>query len=89
MTLKMKVTCNLGHEHEIDVPNDLISVADGARLVDRSMQALMSRINNGELIGYPASQFGTLKVRNTRGLVRTLISKNQLLDLYPQHAQAS
>ncbi len=78
----MKVTCNYGHEHEIEVPADLISVADGARLVDRSMQTIMTRISNGELVGYPAIQFGNKQITNTRGTTRTLISKTQLLELY-------
>ena len=85
MLKTMKVTCNLGHEHEIDVPDDLISIAEAARISHRTMQTIQTHIKTGAITGYPVSRSDNPYAGRGTRLPNTLISRKQLLTLYPYH----
>jgi len=61
-------------------PQDLISIADGARLVGRHPNTISTRINLGDLPSYPnpATRYGTAHPKKQQ----RLISKAELLALY-------
>jgi hypothetical protein len=77
----IRVQCNLGHWHEIDRPDDLISIADASRLVQRAISTIMKHVKTGNLIVYPTP--------STFGKQNTMISRHQLLQADGLEAQAS
>jgi hypothetical protein len=85
------ITCNLGHEHEIDLPDDLITPADSARLVNRSLQSIQNNMDAGRLIGYPATASPNISLYRQHGhrAPRRLLSKEAVLNFYGLPAQAS
>ena len=77
----VQVQCNLGHWHEVHVPDDLITMAEAARIADRAFQTIAFHVNTGEITAYPTkTKFGATK---------RMVSKAQILQLYPGQEQAS
>ena len=77
----VQLQCNLGHWHEVEVPDDLITMAEAARIAGRAFQTIASHVNTGEITAYPAkTKFGGNK---------RLVSKAQILAFYPPQEQAS
>jgi hypothetical protein len=70
----MKVICNL--EHEIDVPDALISIADAARPSNRTMQTIHTGVRTGLPIGYTPTDADNQYRHVGRRPARTLVSKH-------------
>jgi hypothetical protein len=77
------IRCNLGHDHTVELPDDLITIAEAARLANRSMQTIMTHISTGALIGYPDEHHVSF-LPNPRRKPKTLVSLAKILELYPE-----
>jgi hypothetical protein len=84
MSNTVQIKCNLGHWHDIDQPDDLISITEAAKIAKKSMNTLMTRIDKGDLVGYPGQRQKRYKGQEQNLIsYNKMISRSQLLELYP------
>jgi hypothetical protein len=79
----VKVICDYGHEHEVDLPDDLISMADASRLVGASIQSIKNNVDARRIIGYPTEGTDLAHYRREkRRAPKTLISRAEIIRFY-------
>jgi UDP-galactopyranose mutase len=81
MGQRITVKCNWGHEHVVEAPDDLISIADASRRADRAISTIMTHIYKGNIKGYD--------IVNQWGHTKTYVSQAEIDRLYPQEVIAS
>ena len=89
MSKTVKIKCNLGHEHEVLVPDDLITITEASNLAGRQLNTLMSHVKAGTLIGYPTKSDGKIIPHTGNRPPKVLVSRAQVLSFYDLEAQAS
>jgi hypothetical protein len=76
------IICPTCHRpEEVPLPEDLITIADAARLADRSMNTIMAHINSGHIRAYPTPKELISKATKKRPPTK-MVSEAQIISLY-------